>query len=57
MENVIIILILAVILAVAVSYIRIAKKRGQKCIGCPYSRKCGTGCSLCKNKTGNSHQD
>lgn len=45
MENVIIILLLAAILGFAVFYIVRSKKRGDKCIGCPYAKKCGGKCS------------
>ena len=41
MENVILIIVLAVILGGAVAYIVRAKKRGAKCIGCPAAGSCG----------------
>ncbi len=41
MENIILLLLLAGILGGAVWAIVKAKKRGQTCIGCPYSGKCG----------------
>lgn len=56
MENMIIIAILAAILGFVVWYLIRAKKRGQKCIGCPSggcncsgesSNSCGCGCSGC----------
>jgi hypothetical protein len=34
----------ALIIGGAVFYIIRAKKRGQKCIGCPYAKKCGSSC-------------
>ena len=37
----ILIAIVAAILIGAAVYIRTAKKKGKKCIGCPYSGKCG----------------
>ena len=40
MENFIIIGIVAVIIAAAVIYIVRAKKKGQKCIGCPHGGNC-----------------
>jgi hypothetical protein len=40
MENFIIIAVLVVILGAAIGYIVKAKKRGEKCIGCPYAKKC-----------------
>lgn len=49
MENVIIVVILLVIVGLAAGYVIRAKKRGQKCIGCPdggckCSGKSGGGC-------------
>ena len=43
-------LILLLILGGAAFYIVRAKKRGQKCIGCPHSSSCGKsgGCSCSK---------
>ena len=47
MENIIILAVIAVILALSGRYLYKAKKRGVKCIGCPsgcsYNGKCG-GC-------------
>ncbi len=40
MENIIIIAVLCLAVAAAVFYIVRAKRKGQKCIGCPYSSKC-----------------
>ena len=37
MENYIIIAVTAIIVTLASVYIYKAKKKGQKCIGCPYS--------------------
>ncbi len=42
MENIIIILVLAFIIGFAIVYLLRAKKRGQKCVGCPYSKECGS---------------
>ena len=54
MENVIIILVLAVILGGAIGYIVKAKKSGKTCIGCPGGCSCSSseggcsgGCSGC----------
>ncbi|MBR3844278.1 MAG: FeoB-associated Cys-rich membrane protein [Clostridia bacterium] len=41
MENIIPILIIVVIVGLAAFYVYKAKKRGQKCIGCPYAKTCG----------------
>ena len=40
MENIIIIAILAVIVGGAVGYIIRSKRKGRKCIGCPYADSC-----------------
>ncbi len=49
MENIIVVLILLAIAAAVIIYLVRAKKRGEKCIGCPYakqcSEKCGFGCA------------
>lgn len=45
-ENIIIIAIVALIVAFASLYIYKSKKRGNKCIGCPY------GCSCNKKNSG-----
>lgn len=45
MENLIVIGVLAVITAGIVVYLLRAKKRGQKCVGCPYAKGCSGGCS------------
>ena len=42
MENLLIIVILCAIIGFALGYIIKAKKRGQKCIGCPHSGSCGS---------------
>ena len=55
MENIIILVVVGLILALAVGYIIKAKKSGKKCIGCPdggcscSSGGCGCGCSGCGN--------
>ena len=41
MENIIIVVIVAVIIFAALYYIYRSKKKGKKCIGCPYSSSCG----------------
>lgn len=40
MENVIVILILVAIVAAIIWYLVLAKKRGEKCVGCPYHKQC-----------------
>ncbi len=44
-EDIIIIAVLAILLGGAALYIRRAKKRGQKCIGCSQSGNCGCNCN------------
>ena len=41
MENLIILAVIALIVGLAVGYIRKEKKRGVKCIGCPNGCSCG----------------
>ncbi|MBR7164867.1 MAG: FeoB-associated Cys-rich membrane protein [Clostridia bacterium] len=50
MENVIIIAILVLIVAGIVWYLSRAKKRGETCIGCPYSKNCNGSCGSHQNK-------
>lgn len=41
-------IIIAIVLAIIGSIVRYlyrAKKRGETCIGCPYAKQCGSGCS------------
>ena len=47
MEDIIIILIVAIIVGLAGLYIYRAKKKGGKCIGCPDSKNCSGNCSEC----------
>lgn len=49
MENIIIIAVVIIIVGLASLYIYKAKKSGQKCIGCPYSKSCGSGKCNCGN--------
>ena len=44
MENYIIIAIVVGIIGGIIAYLRRAKKRGEKCIGCPYAKQCGGKC-------------
>lgn len=45
MINVLIILVLLLIIGGAVVYIVKQKKKGVKCIGCPYAGSCGGHCN------------
>ena len=47
MQNFIVILIAAVIIALASRYIYKEKKHGVKCIGCPDGAACSGNCSGC----------
>jgi len=54
MANIIAILVVLAIVGLAAGYVIRAKKRGQKCIGCPDSRTCSKGgcggnCSTCRD--------
>ena len=48
MENYIIVAVLVVILGAAIGYIVKAKKRGEKCIGCPHAKNCSSKNCNCK---------
>lgn len=60
MENIIVIAIVAVIVALAARYVYKAKKSGKKCIGCPEGCSCGSnengGCSSCSGCSGCSEE-
>ncbi|MBQ8411639.1 MAG: FeoB-associated Cys-rich membrane protein [Ruminiclostridium sp.] len=43
--DVIVSVILIAIIGGIVAYIVKAKKRGEKCIGCPYAKQCGGKCN------------
>ena len=47
MENIIILVIVAAIIAGIVRYLYRAKKRGAKCIGCPAGENCAKGRGSC----------
>lgn len=49
MENVIIIAVLLCIIGGIVFYLSRAGKRGETCIGCPYSRQCGSKSGACES--------
>ncbi len=49
MDNIAILVVIAVILALAIAYIVRAKKKGVKCVGCPYAEGCSKGCG-CNGK-------
>ena len=45
--DIIVLVIIALVIGGASFYILRAKKKGQKCIGCPYAKGCSGNCS-CK---------
>jgi hypothetical protein len=47
--DVVVILVIALAVGGAIFYIIRAKKKGQKCIGCPYAKNCSGNCS-CNQK-------
>ncbi len=50
MENIILGVVLAAIIGAATAYIVRAKRKGQKCIGCPYGKSCSKGGSCCNKE-------
>ncbi len=46
--DVIVGLLLLTVIGGAALYIRKAKKRGQRCIGCPHSKRCSGCCPGCE---------
>ena len=50
MIDLLLILVILAVLALAGGYVYKAKKKGQKCIGCPYSCQCGKTCQCEKDK-------
>ena len=42
---------IVLIVSAAVFYIVRAKKRGEKCVGCPYAKQCGGNCHERANAT------
>lgn len=52
MGNVIVVLILLAIATGIIWYLIRAKKRGEKCVGCPYAKQCSSKCNGgCHSKT------
>jgi hypothetical protein len=59
MVDYIAIAIIVLIVGAALFYIIRAKKRGEKCVGCPYARGCrgnSCGCGHMKSDKKNKHQ-
>ncbi len=44
MENVIVVLILVAIAVGIIGYLVCAKRKGEKCISCPYAKQCSSEC-------------
>ncbi len=42
MTNIIVIAIVVLMVGLAIGYIIREKKRGRKCIGCPYAKECAS---------------
>lgn len=58
MEDLIPILIIVLIIGAATFYLIRAKRRGQKCVGCPYAKTCSSknnSPSSCCSKSGNTN--
>lgn len=49
--DIIVLLVIALAIGGAIFYIVRAKRRGQKCIGCPYCKECSGNCSSQQNKS------
>ena len=43
---------IALIVGAAAFYIIRAKRRGEKCVGCPYAKQCSGKCGCRQSKTG-----
>lgn len=60
MEDILVLVILAIVLLAAIIYVARAKKKGVKCVGCPYAKTCASqkaengscncGCNTAENK-------
>ena len=50
MIDIIVIPIICVVVGLAVGFIIKEKKRGKKCIGCPYASSCKSGCGCSSHK-------
>ena len=44
MADLIVILILLAVVTGVIAYLVRAKKRGEKCVGCPYAKQCAGKC-------------
>ena len=55
MEDLIIVIVLAAIVSGIAIYLIRAKRRGKRCIGCPYADECDDSCSCTHKKRGNEN--
>ena len=53
LSDILAIVAIALVVGGAVLYIVLAKKRGDKCVGCPYAKQCSGGCNQGKKKNKN----
>ncbi|MBQ7329439.1 MAG: FeoB-associated Cys-rich membrane protein [Oscillospiraceae bacterium] len=51
--DILIIAVIVVILGSAILFLRRAKKKGIKCVGCPDSSTCSGNCGNCSGSCGN----
>ena len=54
MDNFIVIAVVALVIGLAVFYIRKEKRRGVQCIGCPDSKTCSGHCAGCSGCCGSA---
>lgn len=52
MDNLIVIGVVALVIGLAVWYIRKEKRRGVQCVGCPESKTCSGQCGSCNGCRG-----
>ena len=50
MENIVVVIILAAIVGGIVWYLCKTKRRGAKCVSCPYAKQCNDACSCSGEK-------
>lgn len=53
-KDILVIAILFIIVLSIVTYLIVARKRGQKCIGCPYAKNCSV--NGCKGNCGSKEK-
>ena len=50
MIDVIAVAVIGLVVGAAAGYVYKEKKRGARCVGCPYAKSCGGSCSCCGHK-------